>query len=401
MKPTFKGEEHSRGLKPAADREIPLARPNVTPAEIDAVVEVLRTPNLSLGPKVGEFEQAFARAVGVREAVAVSSGTAALHVLIRALGIGPGDEVVTTPFSFVASANCVLYERATPVFADIDAETWNIDPAKIEAAVTPRTKAILPVDVFGQPADFDAIRDIARRHKLVIIEDSCEALGAAYQGVRAGALGDAGVFGFYPNKQITTGEGGMITTNDADLAAMCRSLRNQGRDAGAGWLAHPRLGFNYRLPDINCALGLAQLRRLDELLSARARVAEWYIEELPVGGGCGTGISPPTAGLLQLQRIAPNVRMSWFVFVVRLADPFTEQDRDRVLSGLRSAGIGCSNYFAPIHLQPYIRELGGYRPGDFPVCEAVASRTIALPFHHELTRDDVRRVVAELCSLLA
>lgn len=397
MKPTTKGEEHSRGLKPGGQGEIPLARPNVTQAEIDAVVEVLRTPNLSLGPKVGEFERAFAQTVGVREAVAVSSGTAALHMLIRALGIGPGDEVVTTPFSFVASANCILYERATPVFADIDPHTWNLDPAKIEAAITPRTKAILPVDVFGQPADFDAIRAIARRHKLILIEDSCEALGAEYRGVRAGALGDAGVFGFYPNKQITTGEGGMITTNDANLAAMCRSLRNQGRDAGAGWLAHPRLGFNYRLPDINCALGLAQLRRLDELLSARARVAGWYVEEIrrrPRGAGVSPGSS------LHLQRIAPQVRMSWFVFVVRLADHFGESDRDRVLAGLRAAGIGCSNYFAPIHLQPHFRELGGYKPGDFPVCEAVAARTIALPFHHELTRDDVRRVVDALFALL-
>ncbi|GIK15432.1 MAG: polysaccharide biosynthesis protein [Planctomycetota bacterium] len=409
MKPTSKGQDESHGSKTAhhrgeppgvkfaAQREIPLARPNVTQAEIDAVVEVLRTPNLSLGPKVGEFEQAFARAVGVREAVAVSSGTAALHVLIRALGIGPGDEVITTPFSFVASANCVLYERATPVFADIDPHTWNLDPAKIEAAISPRTKAILPVDVFGQPADFDAIRGIARRHKLILIEDSCEALGAEYRGIRAGALGDAGVFGFYPNKQITTGEGGMITTNDANLAAMCRSLRNQGRDAGAGWLAHPRLGFNYRLPDLNCALGLAQLRRLDELLSARARVAEWYLEEIRRRPG-GAGMSPGNS--LHLQRIAPPVRMSWFVFVVRLADHLNERERDRVLTGLRAAGIGCSNYFAPIHLQPYFRELGGYKPGDFPVCEAVAARTIALPFHHELTRDDVRRVVDVLFSLL-
>ncbi len=395
-------EGEPRGVKSPARPDIPLARPNITQAEIDAVVEVLRTPNLSLGPKVTEFEQAFARTVGVRDAIAVSSGTAALHVIIRALGVGPGDEVITTPFSFVASANCILYERATPVFADIDPHTWNIDPAKIAAAITPRTKAIIPVDAFGQPADFDAIRDIALRHGLFVLEDSCEALGSTYQGRRAGSLGDAGVFGFYPNKQITTGEGGMITTDDPKLAGLCRSLRNQGRDAGSSWLAHPRMGFNYRLPDINCALGLAQLQRLDELLTIRADIAAQYLDALAPLLAAKSEIrnpksesSHPTPALLtQCQR--PGTCQSWFVFVVRLADRFTEQDRDRILHDLRAAGIGCSNYFAPIHLQPFYREQFGFKPGDFPVCEHVAARTIALPFHHELTPDQVTYVCETL-----
>lgn len=401
--------EHQRGPKSTAHREIPLARPNITLTEIDAVVEVLRTPNLSLGPKVVEFERAFAEVVGVRHAVAVSSGTAALHLVIRALGLGPGDEVITTSFSFVASANCILYERATPVFVDIDPHTWNIDPAKVEAAITPRTRAIIPVDVFGQPAEMEAIRQIAQRHHLFVLEDSCEALGSTYDGRRAGSLGHAGVFGFYPNKQITTGEGGMITTDDDELARMCRSLRNQGRDvtaagASAGsWLSHPRMGFNYRLSDIHCALGLAQVRRLDELLHARQRVAETYVETLTESGLVASqGAADPRSGAaLVLQRILPKVHMSWFVFVVRLADRFSEKDRDELLAGLRSRGIGCGNYFAPIHLQAYFREQFGFKPGDFPVCEHIAARTIALPFHHELTRDDVAYICGALRQSLA
>ncbi len=367
---------------------IPLARPNLTAAELEAVIAVLRTPMLSLGPKGPEFEEAFAAYCGTTEAVACSSGTAALHMLMCALNIKAGDEVVTTPFSFVASANCVLIVGARPVFADIDPETWNIDPAKVEAAITPRTRAIIPVDVFGQVADMDAILAIARRHGLKVVEDSCEALGSSYRGRKAGTLGDAGAFGFYPNKQITTGEGGMVVTSDADLARLLRSLRNQGRDTNGGWLAHPRLGFNYRLSDINCALGLAQLRRIDEIIAERTRVARLYLERLA---------DEPR---LRVQRIAPDVRMSWFVFVVCLADGYGEAQRDAILHGLRERGIGCSNYFAPIHLQPFYRERFGHQPGDFPVCEAVAARTIALPFHHELTERNVDIVVTELRRLL-
>jgi len=368
--------------------EIPLARPDVTQREIDAVVEVLRTPQLSLGPKVTEFERRFAEYCGTRHAVACSSGTTALHLLIRAYGIGAGDEVVTTPFSFVASSNCALFEGARPVFVDIDPDTWNIDATRIEAALTPRTKAIIPVDVFGQVADLDRILALARPRGLRVIEDSCEALGSRYKGRRAGSIADAGVFGFYPNKQITTGEGGMIVTDDETTAKLARSIRNQGRDTEGGWLSHPRLGYNYRLCDINCALGIAQLERIEELLAGRRRVAELYLQRLA------------SEKRLRTQRISPDVEMSWFVFVVRLGDEYREADRDRILRQLRERGIGCSNYFAPIHLQPFYVERFGYRPGDFPVCEAVAARTIALPFHPRLTEAQVDRVCDELRQLL-
>ncbi|RJP36291.1 MAG: DegT/DnrJ/EryC1/StrS family aminotransferase [Phycisphaerales bacterium] len=368
--------------------EIPLARPNVSEEEIESVVAVLRTPCLSLGPRLAEFEAAFARYCGVREAIACSSGTAALHMLVRAIGAGPGDEVITTPFSFVASANCTLYEGARPVFADVRPDTWNIDPDAVAAAVTARTRAIIPVDVFGQVADLDPILALAQCRGVRVIEDSCEALGGRYRGRPAGSIADAGVFGFYPNKQITTGEGGMVTTSDPDLARLLRSLRNQGRDDKGGWLAHPRMGYNYRLSEIACALGLVQLRRIGEILAQRRRVAELYRQRL--------------AGQTRLvtQVIRPDVDMSWFVYVVRLADDYPAGRRDEILTALRERGIGCSNYFAPIHLQPYFVERFGYARGDFPVCEALADRTIALPFHHELTAQDVDRVCGELEKLL-
>ncbi len=369
-------------------RSIPLARPNLTQAEIDAVVEVLRTPTLSLGPKIAEFEAAFARCCHTQFAVACSSGTAALHMVVRAMGMGPGDEVITTPFSFIASANSIMMEGARPVFVDIDPQTWNIDASRIEAAITPRTKALLPVDVFGQVADMDAVREIAVRHRLRVIEDSCEALGSRYRGRPAGSLGDAGVFGFYPNKQITTGEGGMIVTDDAELAELCRSIRNQGRDASGGWLAHPRLGYNFRLTDFQCAMGLVQLSRLDEIISARARVYHGYKQRLA------------SERRISLQKVAGGTEVSWFVFVVRLADRYTQADRDRILKTLTARGIGCSNYFAPIHLQPFYVAQFGHRPGDFPICESVASRTLALPFHHELTEPDLDHICAELVNLL-
>ncbi len=367
---------------------IPLARPNITQAEIDAVVAVLQTPNLSLGPKLTEFERAFADYCGTNEAVACSSGTAGLHILTRAYGLSPGNEVVTTPFSFVASANCALIEGAIPVFVDVDPHTWNIDATRIEAAVTTKTKAIIPVDVFGNVADMSPIETLARTHNLRVIEDSCEALGARYRGRPAGTLGDAGVFGFYPNKQMTTGEGGMIITDDGEIARLCRSLRNQGRDGGGGWLAHPRLGYNYRLSDINCALGIAQLARIDELIAQRCRVLSAYQTRLS------------GERRIALQRLTPEVEISPFVFVVRLADAYTQNDRDRILCELDDRGIGCSNYFTPIHLQPFYRERFGYKPGDFPVCEGLAQRTVALPFHHELTEHDIDRVCHELQALL-
>ena len=368
--------------------EIPLARPDLTEADIQAVVEVLRTPQLSLGPRVEEFERRFTDLCATRHAVAVSSGTSALHLCVRALGIGPGDEVVTTPFSFVASSNCILFEGGTPVFADIDPETWNIDPAKVEAAITPRTKALLPVDVFGQVADMDALLSIARKHGLRVIEDSCEALGATFGGKPAGSFGDAGVFGFYPNKQITTGEGGMIVTDDERIAALCRSMRNQGRDPDAGWLAHARLGYNFRLADINCALGIAQMRRLGDILAARRRVAEWYRQRL--GGD----------GRVRFQKVHAKAAVSWFVLVVRLADEYTQTDRDAIMKCLQQRGVACGNYFSPIHLQPFYVQRFGYRPGAFPVTEALSARTIALPFFARMSASQVDFVCTQLLNLI-
>jgi perosamine synthetase len=373
---------------PNQPKEIALARPDITQREIDAVVAVLRTPTLSLGPKVTEFEHKFAALCRTRFAVACNSGTSALHLVTRALGIGPGDEVVTTPFSFVASANCVLFVGARPVFVDITPDTWCLDPARLEAAVTPRTKALLPVDVFGLTADMDPIRQIASRRGLRIIEDSCEAAGASYHDRPAGSLGDVGVFGFYPNKQITTGEGGMIVTDDEEIARLTSSIRNQGRGAGAAWLCHERLGYNFRLSDINCALGSVQVDRLPEILEARARVARWYDQRL-AGESRLTGQHVPSA-----------CRKSWFVYIVRLAPDYPADARDRILSGLRGQGIACSNYFVPIHLQPFYREQFGHRPGDFPVCEELAARTIALPFHAFLTEADIDRVVKALQASL-
>ena len=394
--------------------EIPLARPDITDAEIEAVVEVLKTSYLALGPKLKEFENAIADYAGVRYAVAVNSGTSALHLIIRALGIGEGDEVITTPFSFVSSSNCILFERAKPVFVDIDPKTLNIDPELIEAAITPRTKAILAVDVFGHPAEWDRLKEIADKHGLRLIEDSAEALGAEYnshesrvksdepkasnqsaqtkhQWKKAGSLGDAAVFAFYPNKQITTGEGGMVLTDDEKVAELCRSLRNQGRGEGSTWLAHERLGYNYRLSDINCALGIAQLERIEEILAKRDRVARVYNEYLaPL----------EEKGFLKIPYVSPNVKMSWFVYVVRLSEAFTQKDRDRILQGLQEKRIGCRNYFAPIHLQPFYREILGTKEGDFPVTESIAARTIALPFYNKVTKGEGDYVVENLDDIL-
>ena len=367
---------------------IELSGPDITQVEIDAVAEVLRSGRLSLGPAVPRFEKAVAEYVGVKHAVAVSSGTTGLHLLMRAIGIGPGDEVISTPFSFVASTNCVLFERGRPVFADIEPATWNIDPKKVEAAVTPKTKAIIPVNVFGQVAEMDPINAIAKRHRLRVIEDSCESLGAKFKGRMSGGLADAGVFGFYPNKQITTGEGGMITTNDDEIARLCISMRNQGRDTGMGWLSHERLGYNYRLSDIACAIGAVQMQRIAEILGKRARVANWYRQRLG------------NEKRIELQKPSPDCEMSWFVFVIKLADKYSEQDRNAAIVALRERGIGCSNYFSPIHLQPFYREQFGYKPGDFPACERVAARTIALPFHNALSEADVERVCQTIEKLL-
>jgi len=351
---------------------IPLSAPDITDSEIAAVTDVLRTSRLSLGPRLTEFESAFAHYNGTPHAIAVSSGTAGLHLCIRALNIGPGDEVLVPSFTFIAAANAIRYERATPVFVDISPTTLNLDPAQIESAITPRTRAILVVHTFGVPADMPAILDIARRHNLLVIEDACEAIGASLHNRRVGCFGDAAVFAFYPNKQITTGEGGMVVTRNAALADRIRALRNQGRYPTDDWLQHSELGYNYRLSEMNCALGITQLQRIDAILDARAAVARGYQERLQN--------LPLTLPPLEL----PHARISWFVYVVRLHDRYSQPQRDALLHALSAHGIGCARYFAPIHLQPAYSDWNSL---DLPVTQSVAARTLALPFFNRLTAE--------------
>jgi len=365
-----------------------LSRPDITAKEIDAVCEVLRGPDLSLGPKLMEFEKAFTDYTGSKRAVAVNSGTSGLFLSMLALEITTGDEVITTPFTFIASASSVMMAGAKPVFVDIDPKNLNIDPAKIEPRITDRTKAILPVEVFGNPAGLDKVSEIAKKHNLSVIEDSCEALGSELNGKKAGTFGTMSVFGFYPNKQITTGEGGMILTNDDSLADMCVSLRNQGRGPDGTWLGHDRLGYNFRLSDINCALGIAQLSRIDQIKTKRLQVAKWYQQMLADESRLIVPTEPD------------GCDMSWFVFVVRLAEGFTLDHRERILHAMRNENIQVSNYFPPVHLQPFMVELFGYHQGDFPVTEAVCKSTIALPFHNNLTKDEVAIVCKTLKEVL-
>ncbi len=368
--------------------DVPLSRPDVTQEEIDAVVAVLGTDRLSIGPRLEAFEAAVAARSGRRFGIGVNSGTSGLHLCVRGLGLGPGDEVITTPFTFVATVNAVLFEGATPVLVDIDAESYNPDPDALAAAITPQTRALLPVEVFGNTAHFDAYERIAREHGLKLIEDCCEALGGVLGDRPAGSFGDCGVFAFYPNKQITTGEGGMIVTDDEQLRDLCVSMRNQGR-ATDEWLSHARLGYNYRLSEIGAALGEVQMRRLDDILSRRRAVAQMYDRAL---AGVEGVHAPP---------MAERDRASWFVYVVRLADRFTQADRDAVLARLREAGIGCNTYFVPLHTQPHIAEATGTKDGDFPVTERVAARTIALPFAASMTEAEVARVVGVLAEAIA
>ena len=367
-----------------------LSSPDIGNRELELVREVLTGPTLSLGPMLPRFERELAEALGSRYAVALNSGTSALHLCVKAADIQEDDEVITTPFSFVASANCVLFERAKPVFVDIDPLTYNIDPARIGAAVTPRTRAVLPVHVFGRPCEMEQITATADRHGLTVIEDSCEAIGAKINGQAVGTFGTSGTFAFYPNKQITTGEGGAVVTDDEATARLCRSWRNQGRGESGAWLQHERLGYNYRLSDINCALGIAQVERLREILRKRANVARMYSELL---AGSEEVFMPTPA--------PSHVEVSWFVYVVRLANEFTRENRDAILDLLRKQGIGCNNYFSPIHLQPYFREQYGYAPGDFPITEHVSERTIALPFHNHLTAEEITYVVRTLNAAVA
>jgi perosamine synthetase len=370
---------------------IPLSRPDITQKEIDAVTDVLHGYTLSIGPRAEGFEQRCARVAGRRHGIAVSSGTAGLHCAMIAAGVGPGHEVITTPFSFVASTNCILYVGAKPVFVDIDPKTLNMDVDKVAEKITPNTKAIVGVEAFGHPGGMVELEQIAQQHELMLIEDSCEGFGGHVvtpNGERAiGSFGRAGVFGFYPNKQITTGEGGMIVTDDDTFAATCRALRNQGRE-GMAWLAHERLGYNYRLSEINAALGIVQCDRLDEILGRRRKVAHAYIERLM------------TNRYLILPTVQDDLHMSWFVFVVRLNDLFEPGDRDDVMKELRAEGIGCNNYFPPIHLQPYVAKQFGFKEGDFPVTEYVAARTLALPFFGSMTTRQIDRVCEVLNKVL-
>jgi perosamine synthetase len=381
---------------------IPLSRPDLTTEEIEAVLAVVRTPFLAMGPRVEEFEAAFASLLGVRHAVAVANGTCGLHLAVRALGIRPGCEVITTPFSFVATANVVLFEHATPVFVDIDPQTLNITPEGVEATIAREYRreggrlvrrttgaplvGILPVSVFGHPVDMDGLVGIARANGLWIAHDTCEALGSTYYSrvrdgwVNEAVLADAAVFAFYPNKQITTGEGGMVVTDDEEVATYCRMARNQGRRPGAEWLEHEIMGFNYRMDELSAALGLAQLRRLPELLARRAQVARWYDQALEGLDG------------VQCPRPASWARVAWFVYVVRLHPGV---DRDAVIRHLAQRGVSARPYFPAIHLQPYFRARG-FHPGQFPVAEDAARRTVALPYYNTLSETEVHQVVEAL-----
>lgn len=392
-------------MTPLAPDSLPMSSPDISDLEILAVTDALRSGHLSLGPRLDEFERAFAAYVGTRHGIGVSSGTAGLHLAALAAGIGSGDLVITTPFSFVASSNCLLYVGATPVFVDVEPATGNIDVALVEAAIAAilsrrdtRThpalraarhgtlKGILPVHVFGQPADMERIAELARKYDLVVIEDACEAVGAEYKGRRAGTLGDVAVFGFYPNKQITTGEGGMVVTDRDDWAARIRSQRNQGRDFMDAWLRHDRIGFNYRLDELSAALGIAQLARLETLIAARDRVARWYQARLSSATELVVPVEVPT-----------TTRMSWFAYVIRLT---AATDRDALMAKLAERGIPSRTYFSPLHQQPFYARQFGYQPGDFPVTEALGRSCLALPFSGTMTEAQVDRVCSVLLQLL-
>ncbi len=393
---------------------VPMSSPDLTDAERQAVLSVLNTPNLSMGKQIEHFEDAFRQFSGCQHAIGVNSGTAGLHLCVRAAEIGPGDLVITTPFSFVASSNVILFEQGVPVFIDVDPSTGNIDPAQVAEAARdlcggsaasrqkwlPRKgavngngtlKAMLPVDVFGQPADLDDLRSTARSYGLKLIEDACEALGAEYKGRKAGSLGDYAVYAFYPNKQITTGEGGIIVTDDDQAAALMRALRNQGRAPGDNWLQHTYLGYNYRLDEMSAALGVVQMTRLEQLLRQREKVAGWYHERLAEIAL----VEPPLAA-------ATTSRASWFVYVIRLKAGL---DRRLIAQRLAERGIPVRPYFLPIHLQPYMRERFGYREGDFPVTEDLGERGLALPFSGKMDEGQVdlvcqilRQTLMEFCS---
>jgi perosamine synthetase len=344
---------------------------------------VLRTSNLSLGPKLDEFESRVAEYVGTSYTIAVSSGTAGLHLCIRALGIGVGDEVIVPSFAFIAVANAIRYERAIPVFVDVDPEMLNLDPNQLEAAITPRTRAILVVHTFGCPAELSEIIQIARRHKLFVIEDSCEAIGAEYDGQKVGTHGDIGVFGFYPNKQITTGEGGAVVTHNPEIATLVRTLRNQGRDDSEEWLQHTELGYNYRISEVNCALGIEQLKRIESILVRRESIARKYDARLRKE----SDLKLPTL-------VVPRRKISWFVYVIRLGPSSSRSQRDWIVREMALRGIQCGKYFAPIHLQSIYAKLPPRK--DLPITEWNGERSIALPFFNRIEDDQIE----EVCEIL-
>jgi perosamine synthetase len=367
---------------------IPLAKPSLSEREAATVLDTLRSGRLALGPRLAEFESVFAERLGVEQVSGVSSGTAGLHLAIRAAGVRPGEEVITSPFSFVASANCVLYEGARPVFCDIDPRTLNIDPSAARAAVSERTSGLLPVHIFGYPADMPAFERLAVTRGLWIVEDACEALGASHaDGAEVGARGNLAVFGFYPNKQITTGEGGAVVCPDEATRERIDSERNQGRAPDMGWLDHDRLGYNYRLDELSCALGVAQLERLDELLAARSKVAALYAEAL--------------REVEDLRLPCPDEggdRRSWFVYVVQLPRGV---DRDAAVVAMRERGVDTKPYLPAVHLLSFYRRRLGHREGEFPVCEDVARRSLALPFFPQLTEGEIEQVVGALREVIA
>lgn len=367
-------------------KNIHLSAPDITHKEVEIVNKVLATSLLSIGPKIKEFEEKIAAFVGTKYAIGVNSGTSGLHLCMRSLNIKDGDEVITTPFSFIASANCILFERARPVFVDIDERTLCIDPNRIEEKITPRTKAILPVHIFGHPCQMDKIMQIAEKYNLTVIEDACEAIGAEFKGRKVGSYGNVSVFAFYPNKQITTAEGGMIVTDDTEIASVCRSMRNQGRDEDdQNWSPYIRLGYNYRMNELSAALGVVQIGRIEEILKKRQEIAEIYNKKLSKIKGI---ITPYTA---------PETKVSWFVYVIRL-DPkkFSESDRDTITNKLNAKGIACRAYFPPIHLQSLYVEMFGYKKGDFPITERISSLTLALPFYNNLKERQIGYVCEHL-----
>ena len=364
-------------------RKINLSAPYIGEDDINAVVEVLKTNTLSLGPKLVEFEEKFAEYVGTKYAVALNSGTSALHLAVKSLGIGPGDDVIVVPFSFVASSNCVLFEGATPVFVDIDPVTFNIDPKKIEEKITPKTKAIIPVDIFGKPCEKDEILAIAKKHNLHVIEDTAEAIGALYNNRQVGTFGDCGIFAFYPNKQMTTGEGGMLVTNNEKIYELCKSYRNQGRGITSDWHTHVRIGYNYRLSDINCALGISQLKKIDKILDMRTKVAEEYTKRLKDVPGIKIPIFSDD-----------KHKVSWFVYIIQIENG----NREDFMKELIARGIACSPYFSPIHLMKFYKEMG-FKEGDYPVCEKISKTTLAIPFHTNMSIEDIEYVCKNIADI--